>query len=98
MQLPFLVSDLAPSTSIAISVFSMDRIDPLPIASTVIDLFDSNRCLRQGTWNFLLHLDQAPDISQDCKTPGLISVNNCLEINKCLRQLHKMQKSRQETQ
>jgi len=40
IELPFKVCELAPLSSLAISIFSMDRIDDTPIASTVIDLFD----------------------------------------------------------
>jgi len=51
IELPLNVCDLAPLSSIAISIFNMDSLDETPIASTVVDLFDSRRCLRQGTWN-----------------------------------------------
>lgn len=51
IEMPLNVCDLAPLSSIAISVFNMDSLDETPIASTVVDLFDSHRCLRQGTWN-----------------------------------------------
>jgi Phosphoinositide 3-kinase C2 len=57
IELPLKVCDLAPLSSLAISIFSMDRVEETPIASTVIDLFDSKRRLRQGTWNLMLHTD-----------------------------------------
>ena len=40
IELPLKVCELAPLSSLAISIFSMDRLDDTPIASTVIDLFD----------------------------------------------------------
>lgn len=46
IELPLNVCDLAPLSSIAISIFNMDSLNEKPIASTVVDLFDSRRCLR----------------------------------------------------
>ena len=40
IELPLKVCELAPLSSLAISIFSMDKLDDTPIASTVIDLFD----------------------------------------------------------
>lgn len=46
IEIPLRVCDLAIISSFAISIYSMDSLDDKPIASTVIDLFDSKRCLR----------------------------------------------------
>lgn len=40
IQIPLRVCDLAPLSSLAISIYNLDRVDEEPIASTVIDLFD----------------------------------------------------------
>ncbi len=46
LEIPLRVCDLAPLSSLAISIYNMDRVEEEPIASTVIDLFDARRCLR----------------------------------------------------
>lgn len=46
LEIPLRVCDLAPLSSLAISIFDMERVGEEPIASTVIDLFDSRRRLR----------------------------------------------------
>ena len=46
IELPLKVCELAPLSNLAISIFSMDRVEETPIACTVIDLFDSKRRLR----------------------------------------------------
>ena len=51
IEFPLRVCDLAPQTSLAISIYNMDTVDEEPLASTVIDIFDSRRCMRQGTFN-----------------------------------------------
>lgn len=61
IELPLKICELAPLSSLAISIYSMDKVEEIPIACTVIDLFDSKRRLRQGTWNLMLHNDKVPD-------------------------------------
>ena len=51
VKLPIKICDLAPLTSLAITIYNMDSFDEEPIASTVIDVFDQKRRLRQGTFN-----------------------------------------------
>ena len=52
MTFPLKFKDLAPYSRLAIEIYNLDRDEAdQPIASTVIDLFDSKRRLRQGTWN-----------------------------------------------
>ena len=70
----------------------MDRVEEEPIASTVIDLFDARRCLRQGTWNCLLHVDKRPDLTLECSTPALTDNKTCVGINNALRQIQKWRK------
>lgn len=77
IELPINVSDLAPLSSIAISIYNMDSFEEKPIASTVLDIFDSRRCLRQGTWNLQLHLGSNPDPSLKCRTPSLTEHHTC---------------------
>ena len=68
-----------------------DDIDQ-PIASTVIDLFDKHKRLRQGTWNLQLHLDKFADKSLACETPGLTAHKTTVEINNKLKQIQKWRK------
>ena len=51
MTFPLKFKDLAPLSRLAIEIFNLDGEEDKPIASTVIDIFDSKRRLRQGTWN-----------------------------------------------
>ena len=46
IELPLRVCDLAPLSSLAISIYNMETIGECPIASTVVDIFDSAHCLR----------------------------------------------------
>lgn len=85
LELPLRVCDLAPMSSLAISIFDMDKVDEEPIACTVIDLFDGRRRLRQGTWNCQLYVDQMPDLTTNCKTAALTDDETCLELNNSLR-------------
>jgi hypothetical protein len=70
----------------------MDRVEEEPIACTVIDLFDSKRRLRQGTWNCQLHIDRTPDMTTNCETPALTDNKTCVGINKALRSIRKWRK------
>jgi len=85
IELPLKVCDLAPLSSLAISIYNIDRIEQEPIASTVIDLFDAKRRLRQGTWNLMMHKHKYADTSHKCTTPALTENASCIGINKCLR-------------
>lgn len=85
LEIPLRVCDLAPLSSLAISIYNLDRVEEEPIASTVIDLFDSRRCLRQGTWNCQLHVDKQPDLTSAATTPALTDHKTCIEINNALR-------------
>ena len=42
-----------------------------PLASTMIDVFDSKSRMRQGTFNLYLWKGKELDMSTDCTTPGL---------------------------
>jgi len=64
----------------------------VPIASTVVDLFDSKHRLRQGTWNLQLHHNKKADTRLNSETPGLTNDTTTLEINNILRGVHKWQK------
>ena len=92
LEIPLRVCDLAPLSSLAISIYDMDRVEEEPIASTVIDLFDGRHRLRQGTWNCMLHIDQKPDLTTKCTTAALTSNQTCVELNNALRQIRKWRK------
>jgi hypothetical protein len=66
LTFPLKYKDLSPISRLAIQIFSFDSPNmDTPIASTVVDLFDSKRRLRQGTWNLQLHRDKVVDPSLD---------------------------------
>lgn len=90
LEFPLKIKDLAPRTMLSIAIFNMDRsldddLQLKPIASTVLDVFDCHKRLRQGTWNLELYLDQLPDTSLKSKTPGLTSHSTTYELNNTLR-------------
>ncbi|MFO0118224.1 MAG: hypothetical protein ACK521_11635 [bacterium] len=90
LTFPLKYKDLSPISRLAINIFSFDSPNmDRPIASTVVDLFDSKRRLRQGTWNLQLHLDKAADSNLNSQTPGLTDDPTTLEINNILRGIHK---------
>jgi hypothetical protein len=54
-----------------------------PIATTVIDVFDKRRSLRQGTFDCLLHTEQSD------RNFALVDTNKtCVKVNNILRQIH----------
>lgn len=57
----------------ALTFYDMSKLeDEGPLASTVIDIFDSKQRLRQGVYDLMLWKDRKPDMSFETKTPGLI--------------------------
>lgn len=73
IEFPIRYCDLTPNTHVALTIYDMSRLEEqAPLASTVIDVFDSKQRLRQGTFDLLLWKDVKPDMSFECKTPGLI--------------------------
>jgi len=52
LQFPLKIKDLSIMSRLGIQIYSMEADDiDKPIASTVVDLFDAHKRLRQGTWN-----------------------------------------------
>lgn len=73
VEFPIQVCDLTPNTHVAITIYDLGRLSSeAPLASTVIDIFDSRQSLRQGTIDLMLWKDRKADMSFDCQTPGLI--------------------------
>jgi len=89
LAFPLNFKDLTPLTRLAINIFNFDSDNmDKPIASTVVELFDSKQRLRQGTWNLQLHLNKEADIKLNSETPGLTDDPTTLEINNILRSIH----------
>lgn len=92
IEFPIRICDLTPNTHVAITVYDLSRLsEEGPLASTVLDIFDSKQRLRQGTMDLLLWKNTKPDMSFECLTPGLVSshddsasLKNFHEINKLL--------------
>ena len=93
LEIPLKVCELAPLTSLAISIYNMDQIEEGPIAATVINLFDQKHRLRQGTWNCQLHLNREPDLTDRCETPALTADKTCAGINTMLRRIRQWRKN-----
>ena len=87
-ELPLRICDLSNCTQLAFKLYNMDSIDDAPLASTVLDLVDSRGCLRQGTWNCVLHEGKLPDYSL-VETPALPDTPDCLAINNMLKLIQK---------
>lgn len=86
LKFPLKIKDLSILSRLGIQIYSMEADDiDKPIASTVIDLFDKHKRLRQGTWNLQLHLDKSADKSLACETPGLTAHKTTVEINNKLK-------------
>jgi hypothetical protein len=93
LTFPLKYKDLSPISRLAIQIYNFESEDiDKPIASTVIDLFDSKQRLRQGTWNLQLHLNKTADTSLKSSTAGLTTDSTTLEINNILCAVHKWQK------
>ena len=72
LNFPLKIKDLPILARLGIQIYSMEADDTeKTIASTVIDLFDSHKRLRQGTWNLQLHMNKSIDRTFACNTPGL---------------------------
>jgi len=72
---PIRICDLTPNTHVGITIYDMSREHSRgPLASTVIDVFDSKQRMRQGTFNLFLWPDRKLDMSLECTTPGLFNV------------------------
>jgi hypothetical protein len=60
------------ATILAFSIFSMDRDTDLPIASTIVSLYDQMLTLREGPHLLLLYPERKPDLTFNSNTPGLV--------------------------
>lgn len=94
LEIPIKICDLAPLSSLAISIFDMSRLEEEPIASTVIDLFDSKKRLRQGTWNCQLHVDKMPDLTTECLTPAITDSKTCVALNNSMQEIRMWRKKK----
>jgi hypothetical protein len=66
----------------------MDNLEDVPIASTIIDLFDKLGTLRQGTWNCKLYKNIEPDYNESTMTAALPPTDEqCIELNNMLRMI-----------
>ena len=61
----------------------------IPLASTILDLFDSHQRLRQGTLNLELHLGTPADIGLDSATAGLTGHDTTRALNNLLAKMQK---------
>jgi hypothetical protein len=72
IEFPIRVCDLTPNTHVGITIYDLSRPqEEGPLASTMIDIFDSKTRMRQGTFNLYLWQNKELDMSLDCQTPGL---------------------------
>ena len=72
IEFPIRICDLTPNTHVGITVYDLSQNEStVPLASTMIDIFDSKQRLRQGTFNLYLWMKKELDMSIDCTTPGL---------------------------
>ena len=71
----------------AFSVFSCDRSDEKPIASTCLPIYNENLEMRQGPFSLFLWPESLPDIRLDTRTPGLIEDKKFMALNSDLRNL-----------
>lgn len=106
LTFPLKIRDLTPTSLLAIEVFHMDRDTEegedameVPIASTVVDLFDCENRLRQGTWDLLLHKKLKADYKLDSNiTSGLPANDNDSKcLNNALKKIE-MWRKKQECQ
>ena len=66
ISFPLRYKDLGPLARLSITIYDMDKEyddeeELTPLACTVVDLFDKNQTLRQGTWNLHLYKNREPD-------------------------------------
>ena len=72
IEFPIRICDLTPNTHVGITIYDLYRTIPKgPLASTVINIFDSTQSMRQGTFNLYLWRNRELDMSLQCTTPGL---------------------------
>ena len=100
LKFPLKVRDLTPMSCIAIEIFHMDKEDDgtdamkIPVASTVINLFDRENRMREGNWALLLHKDTKADSNFGSNsTSGLPSNDDdCKKINQTLQMIQQFRK------
>lgn len=72
IEFPIRVCDLTPNTHVGITIYDLSKsASEGPMASTMIDVFDSKTRMRQGTFNLFLWQKKELDMSLECSTPGL---------------------------
>jgi hypothetical protein len=87
--------NLLPYTSfIAFSLYSCDRADEKPIASTTLPLYNENLEMRQGQYSLFLWPESYPDMRFETFTPGLLANETFSNINADLKKLMKIKRNR----
>lgn len=90
LEFPLKIKDLTPNSQLSIQIFDMEQDDmTVPLASTILDLFDCHQRLRQGTLNLELHLGTYADASLNSSTPGLTDHPTTLSLNNLLAKMQK---------
>ena len=80
---PITYADLAPDATIAVSVYDMNKQpEKALIGGTCINLFNIQRCLRQGNYSLFVHKGKKGDPSLHTDTAGLIKDPLVMEKNK----------------
>lgn len=64
IEFPIRICDLTPNTHVGITIYDLSRKQSEgPLASTMIDIFDSKSRMRQGTFNLFLWQQKQLDMS-----------------------------------
>ena len=72
IEFPLRICDLCPNTHVAITIYDLSKsIEQGLLGSTIIDIFDEQTRMRQGSYSLFIWKGKQADLSVECKTPGL---------------------------
>ncbi len=69
----------------AISLWSMEHSESVPLAATRVSVFQPCLALRTGMLHLALWPDRFPDLGRRNLTPGLLPLRNLDRVNQCLK-------------